>query len=115
MVVEQPYELAERRAQMARAEADRQRADAELHNQRAAMHERGMADDELVADHERERFAPAMNDESTTTERAVDGGTAHEPAAPAAPRGEYEQGRVDERAGRFDREGADAPTEPRRP
>jgi flagellar biosynthesis/type III secretory pathway M-ring protein FliF/YscJ len=109
---EREAEVAERKARLAQAEAEKQRAEASLQNERAELHERGMADDELVADHERERFAPAMNDESTTTERAVDGGTAHEPAAP---RGEYEQGRVDERAGRFDREGADAPTEPRRP
>jgi FtsZ-interacting cell division protein ZipA len=116
---EREADMADRKAQLAQAEAEKQRAEAQMEQQRADMHDRGMADDELVADHEREHFAPAMNDESTSTERSVDGGTAHEPMAPGGgPRSDYERGRVDERAdersGRFDREPADAPTETRR-
>jgi FtsZ-interacting cell division protein ZipA len=104
---EREAELAERRANMARAEAERQRAEAQLQNQRAEMHEHGMADDQLVEEHEREHFAPAL-DSTGGTERPIEGGTAHEPVAP-----------VDERtseAGRFQREPArtDAPTDPPR-
>jgi FtsZ-interacting cell division protein ZipA len=112
---EREADMAERKAQMAQAEAEKQRAEAQMQQQRAEMHERGMADDELIGDHEREHFAPALNDDSTGTagtagnERAVEGGTAHEPMTTGGgPRSEYDQGRVDEReaerSGRFDRE-----------
>jgi FtsZ-interacting cell division protein ZipA len=104
---EREAEMAERQARMAQAEADKQRAEAQMQQQRAEMHERGMADHELVEDHEREHFAPAMRDE-TPAERPVEGGTAHEP------RTEYEQGRVDERAGRFDRSAETEAEESRR-
>jgi multidrug efflux pump subunit AcrA (membrane-fusion protein) len=120
---EREADMAERKAQLAQAEAEKQRAEAQMQKQRAEMHEQGMADDELVADHEREHFAPAMNDESVGTERAVDGGTAHEPMTTGGgPRSEYDQGRVDERdaerSGRFDRDetaAEKATTETRRP
>src|SRR4051812_33962814 len=120
---EREADMAERKAQLAQAEAEKQRAEAQMQQQRAEMHERGMADDELVADHEREHFAPAMNDGSASTERAVDGGTAHEPMTTGGgPRSDYDQGRVDERqserSGRFDRDDVaaeQAPTETRRP
>jgi hypothetical protein len=46
---------AEQRARLAEREAEVQRAQAELHNEKAGLHERGMADDELVE-----------NDEATT-------------------------------------------------
>jgi hypothetical protein len=39
------------RAQMAEREAQRARAEAGMHESRADMHERGMADDELAAQH----------------------------------------------------------------
>jgi FtsZ-interacting cell division protein ZipA len=117
---EREADMAERKAQLAQAEAEKQRAEAQMNKQRADMHEQGMADDELVADHEREHFAPAMNDRSASTERAVDGGTAHEPMTTGGgPRSDYDQGRVDEReserSGRFDRESAaeQAPTDRR--
>jgi biopolymer transport protein ExbB/TolQ len=86
---EREADMAERKAQLAQAEAEKQRAQAQMDKQRADMHERGMADDELVADHERDHFAPAMNDEPAGAERA----------------------------GRFDRATAadDAPAETRRP
>jgi FtsZ-interacting cell division protein ZipA len=121
---EREADMADRKAQLAQAEAEKQRAEAQMQQQRAEMHERGMADDELVADHEREHFAPAMGDQSASTERAVDGGTAHEPMTTGGgPRSDYDQGRVDERAdersGRFDREDTAAeqapPAETRRP
>jgi len=120
---EREADMAERKAQLAQAEAEKQRAEARMQQQRADMHERGMADDELVADHEREHFAPAMNDESASTERAVEGGSAHEPTTTGGgTRSDYDQGRVDEREteqrrGRFDRDTAaeEAPSETRRP
>ena len=124
--------MAERKAQMAQAEAEKQRAEAQMQQQRAELHEKGMADDELIGDHEREHFAPAMNDSTTGTtgtagtagtERPVDGRTTDEPLTTGGgPRSEYDQGRVDERvdeqrSGRFDRDTAaeEAPTETRRP
>jgi FtsZ-interacting cell division protein ZipA len=123
---EREADMAERKAQLSQAEADKQRAEAQMQQQRAEMHERGMADHELVDENERERFAPAMNDTGTSTERTVDDGRAHEPAttgetggpmgADTGSRSEYEQGRVDERSGRFGREGDTeaAPEPPRR-
>ena len=57
----------------ARREAER--AEAELRQQRASLHERGMADDELIDDHERERFAgtsamqPADDDDARRPRR----------------------------------------------
>lgn len=58
-------EMAEQKARMAEQEAKRERAEAELREQRAKMHERGMADQELIDESERERFAgtSAMRDE----------------------------------------------------
>ena len=67
---EREADMAERKAQLAQAEAEKQRAQAQMEAQRADMHERGMADDELVADNEREHFAPAMNDDAATSEPA---------------------------------------------
>jgi len=48
---------AEQRARIAQQQARRERADAQLSQERASLHERGMADHELVGDEERERFA----------------------------------------------------------
>ena len=50
-------EVAERRARIAEQEAQRERAEAKLRQQRAGLHEEGMADHELIEEHERERFA----------------------------------------------------------
>jgi FtsZ-interacting cell division protein ZipA len=87
-------ERAEQKAQMAEAEAQRERAEAELRERRAQMHERGMADDELIDESERDRFAGT----SATSARPPDEDRPmHEPAT------DYEQGRVDEREGRFGR------------
>lgn len=92
-------EMAEQRARMAESEAQRERAEAELREQRAQMHERGMADDELIDESERDRFAgtSAMRDDAAVGDEDR---PMHEPAT------EYEQGRVDEaseRDGRFAR------------
>lgn len=98
-------ETAEQKARMAEQEARRERADAEMHAERAKTHERGMADDELVAEHEREKFA------DTSAERQGHGDPA--PMDEREPRSDYEQGHVDEHQGRFDRSKADEPS--RRP
>jgi hypothetical protein len=116
-------EMAEQRARMAQAEAERERAEAEIGEQRAQMHERGMADDELIDDNERDRFAgtSGVRDERATTtdddrtlrdERATttdDDRTPRDEDRPMhEPTGDYERGRDDEAreraGGRFDRE-----------
>lgn len=56
-VRERRAEEAEQRARIAEQEARRERAEAQLRQERAELHERGMADHELVEEHERERFA----------------------------------------------------------
>ena len=48
---------AEQRAKIAQREAEAERAQASLHAERAELHERGMADDELIDESERDRFA----------------------------------------------------------
>jgi type II secretory pathway pseudopilin PulG len=50
-------EEAERKARMAQQAAERERAEANMQRERASMHERGMADDQLIDEHEREKFA----------------------------------------------------------
>jgi FtsZ-interacting cell division protein ZipA len=50
-------EAAEQRARIAAEEARRERAEADLRQERAGLHERGLADEELIEDHEREHFA----------------------------------------------------------
>ena len=107
---------------MAQQEAERERAEANLRNERATMHERGMADDELIDDNERDRFAGVANTGDTgrpRRRRPHDGrprprrrGPRRRPRRRRRPprdqrRGgatgaEYEQGREDER--RFERE-----------
>jgi FtsZ-interacting cell division protein ZipA len=119
---EREAEVAEQRARMAQTEAERQRAEARLHQQQADMHESGMADDQLVSDDERDKFAPVLDRDDSPG-----GGPRMTPAGDTGSRGagdtdrtEYEQGRVDEReaerGGRFDRqdETTDSPSEPRR-
>jgi hypothetical protein len=51
------------RAEEAEHRAARERAEAELHEARARLHERGLADDELDAEHERLGGARADDDE----------------------------------------------------
>jgi hypothetical protein len=89
---------AEQRARIAEREAQAQRAQAELHQEKAGLHDRGMADDQLIGEHERDRFAGTS---------AVSSDVADER--------DYERGREDEaatRGGRFHRESiADAPAD----
>ena len=95
-------EEAEQRARMAKAAAEKERAEANVQSERANMHERGMADSELVEDHERERFADVPD---STVDRDADGHTIDDRAREATgaeaagpdDRSDYEQGRVDER------------------
>jgi biopolymer transport protein ExbB/TolQ len=49
-------EAAEQRARIAEQEARRERAAADLRREHAELHERGMADHELIEEHERDQF-----------------------------------------------------------
>jgi hypothetical protein len=106
---EQRAEMAEQKARLAQQQAEKERAEAGMMEQRAQMHERGMADDELVEDHERERFSPVMEN-GGTVDRDVDGHTMDDRAREAgtlrdgttggdtgATSADYQQGREDER------------------
>ena len=115
-------EMAEQKARVAQQEAERERAEANLRNERATMHERGMADDELIDDSERDRFAGVANTATRRPRRRRphDGRPRprgrgprrrprrrrrpprDRPTAGGATSAEYEQGRQDER--RFERE-----------
>jgi hypothetical protein len=124
---ERQAEMAEQKARIAQSQAEKERAEAQLQHERASMHERGMADDELIDDHERDRFA----DVSASADRDGDGSTMDDRARSAMGRDDdrdgvddrretgattaseaqtdYDQGRLDERrdeegqGGRFDR------------
>ena len=107
-------ERAAQRARLAEKEAERERAEAGVAQERAQMHEKGMADDELIADDERDRFEGVANTGSADADR--DGHTMDDRARNALGRdddrdgvddrregegahsAEYEQGREDERA-----------------
>jgi hypothetical protein len=108
-------EMAEQKARMAEQAAQRERAEANLQSERADMHERGMADHELIDDSERDRFEGVANTPGGTLDRDGDGHTIDDRTraatgrddAPATeyeqrPETEYQQGREDER--RFERE-----------
>jgi len=111
---EQRAEMAEQKARIAQQTAEKERAEAGLMEERASMHERGMADHELVDDSERDKFADVM---STPGDRDGDGHTMDDRARDALHRdddngarmeseggatsSDYEQGREDER--RFER------------
>ena len=62
-------EMAEQKARMAEQDAQRERAEANLQSERAAMHERGMADDQLIDESERDRFADVANQPGGTADR----------------------------------------------
>jgi hypothetical protein len=98
-------ERAEQEAVMAQKNAEVERAQADRHEQEAQLHERGMADDKLIDDHERDRFdgvAGTGRDDDVAAERddraGVRDGTTGETSDRADT--EYEQGREDERAER---------------
>jgi FtsZ-interacting cell division protein ZipA len=54
---ERQAEVAEQRARVAEQEAQSQRAAAQAREEQATLHERGLADQELIAPDEREEFA----------------------------------------------------------
>jgi type II secretory pathway pseudopilin PulG len=98
---------AEQKARIAQKEAEAQRAQAQLHEERAGLHERGMADDELIDDHERDRFEgtsamrPTTDDDARGTDadrNATTGGAVASGAAGSDGMGDYERGRRDEAA-----------------
>ena len=107
---EQRADMAEQKARLAQQAAEKERAEAGMMEQRAQMHERGMADHELVDDSDRDRFADVM---ATPQDRDGDGHTMDDRARDMVDRDgdhtgttgstspEYEQGRQDER--RFER------------
>jgi hypothetical protein len=106
---------AEQKARIAQKEAEAERAQASLHEERAGLHERGMADHELIDDSERERFAgtSAMNgrhdrdgDGVDDRREAVTGrqdGDAGGAAAAGSLDDDYERGRRDEAMDENDR------------
>ena len=107
---------AEQRAKIAQREAEAERAQASLHAERAQLHERGMADHELIDESERDRFAgtSAMSNDrdgdgiDDRQESMTDG--RHDSDGRGALDDDYERGRRDEavdennRPARFDRE-----------
>lgn len=91
---------AEQEAALAQKNAQVERAQAERHEQEAQLHERGMADDKLIDDDERDRFDGVAGNGTTTRDdeaAAVDGDRT---ATTGDANTESEQGRVDEAAGR---------------
>jgi hypothetical protein len=109
---------AEQEAEIAQQKARAERAEAERHEAEAKMHERGLADDRLVEDDERDRFSGVTGGNGTTDadrrtddERARAGAgeppageaTAEEGGAATRPDTEYERGREDEAATRESR------------
>jgi FtsZ-interacting cell division protein ZipA len=112
---------AEQEAEIAQQKARAERAEAARHEAEAKMHDRGLADDKLVDDHERDRFPGVTGDNGTDrrdddVRRDDDGAygdadrdrttaAGDEPAARQGtaddtadrPNTEYQQGRQDER------------------
>jgi flagellar biosynthesis/type III secretory pathway M-ring protein FliF/YscJ len=95
-------EEAERRAEIAAKEAQRERAEARRHQEQAQLHEQGMADHELIEDHERERFAgtSAVRDDPAADghQNRLDGGerersSAFENGQRPAPAAEFKEAR----------------------
>jgi len=115
-------DAAEQKARLAQQAAERERAEANMEHERASMHERGLADDELIDESERDRFADVAGPDTaagsertnTTADADRDGHTVDDRArevtdhdrqegSTGATSAEYEQGREDER--RFERGG----------
>lgn len=83
---------AERKARMAQQVAERERAESGLRSEQAELHASGAADEELVADHERDGFADLTGRQERGTDHA---------APPAERTGRFTQERdvpADERA-----------------
>jgi hypothetical protein len=115
---EERADIADQKARMAQQAAERERAEANISNERADMHERGLADHELIEDDERDRFADVANTTPTpdgaegdstvsgSADRDADGHTLDDRARAATDRDEgettdYKRGREDGR--RFER------------
>jgi hypothetical protein len=104
-------EKAEQQAVVAQQQAKAQRAEAEKLEAEAQLHERGLADDDLIEDHERDRFGNVAglrrdDDDAGTRGDSRRDDMARDDERPAArevggdadrTRSDYEQGRVDER------------------
>ena len=115
---ERNAEMAEQKARIAHQEAERERAEANLRHERADMHERGMADHELIDEHERDRFqgvaGPDRDGDGHTMDDKARSATGRddttsddrmrssEMEAEGATSPDYQRGRQDER--RFERE-----------
>jgi type II secretory pathway pseudopilin PulG len=112
---ERSAEMAEQKARMAEQAAQRERAEANLQAERAQMHERGMADDQLIDESERDRFRDVTDRPGGAVDRDADGRTmddrtraatgrddATTHAGDGGPSTDYERGREDQR--RFDRD-----------
>ena len=117
---EKRAEMAEHKARIARQDAERERAEANLRHEQASMHDRGLADDELIDESERDRFADVtgpsadldpdgtrMDDRARAAEgsagataaAAGTGTSADEPAEQGM--SDYQRGREDERRERL--------------
>src|SRR3954452_3653320 len=102
---------AEQRARIAAKEADAERAQAQLHQERAGLHEKGMADHELIDESERDRFADVTNRHDRDGDGIDDRREAVSGRGDGMPDNDYERGRRDEamdesdRPARFDRNG----------
>lgn len=86
---ERQAELAEQRARVAEQEAQRERAAASAREEQANLHERGLADHELISEDERDDFAgtsavPEDRSATRTGEDRTVGRTGEEPGTPAA-------------------------------
>jgi multidrug efflux pump subunit AcrA (membrane-fusion protein) len=101
---------AEQRARIAAREAEAERAQAQLHQERAGLHERGMADHELIDESERDRFADVTNRHDGVDDRR-EGGTLEDDYA----RGRHDEAVVEnERPARFNRDDVAAESADRR-
>jgi hypothetical protein len=88
---------AEQRARIAAKEAEAERSQAQLHQERAGMHERGMADHELIDESERDRFADVTNRHDR------DGDGVDDRREGATIDDDYQRGRHDEAVAESDR------------
>jgi FtsZ-interacting cell division protein ZipA len=67
---ERQAEVAEQRARVAAQEAERERAESQLAEEKAKLHERGLADHELIDVDERQRFAGTSATEPLRDDRS---------------------------------------------
>ena len=79
-------EEAERKARMAQQSAEKERVEANMKREQADLHERGMADDELIDEHERDRFAGVAGPDDSAADADRDGHTMDDRARAATDR-----------------------------